>query len=186
MQIAFVNLNPYVPVVNPALVHILTILKQEGYNVSLIDPTVNKNPLKYIQKEVSRIKPSVLCYSCTHYNFEYALNVIKSIKKEFPSIKHLVGGTHPTYHPEKVISCPEVDALFRGEPEFEIGKYLKNINNELELRNVKGLWFKNTKGRVYKNKEVPLVYNLDDLPIADYSFWDIIREDLKRKYAQAR
>ena len=53
-------------------------------------------------------------------------NQIKSRKK---NIKQVWGGNFPTFAPDVIIKEAVVDALFRGEAEFQFITYLNNLKN---------------------------------------------------------
>lgn len=67
----------------------------------------------------------VFCLSISAVDYIPALKTVVEIKKKFPSSKIIVGGIHPTIHPEKY-NNQYIDTVIMGEGEITLPKLLES------------------------------------------------------------
>lgn len=149
-----------------SILSIGTLLKQQGYQVKLIDFLVEDNPLNILEKELDE---NVLCVgiSVMTPQIPNALEISGVIKNYDKNISIVWGGIHSTLFPEQTISNPLIDFLITGEGEISFPKLLEFFNNKGDLDNISGLVYEKDN-KVIKNQEKDLI-DLNDLPILDYS-----------------
>ncbi len=97
----------------------------------------------------------------------------------------ILGGYHPTLAPEFVTKHPSVDYTIRGEGEHtfrELITFLDRNKDQMTLRDINGLSYKNKDGKVIHNKERRLEPNLDNFPLPRRDLLD----DKKYVYLGAR
>jgi len=100
--------------------YLATILKKEGYDVRLARP-------KIIEDFGNFQDADVICMSGT--TLEYPMNVecVAWIRKHFPDIKILFGGTHATAMHQDVSESDLFDAIGLGEGEFIILDMIRDV-----------------------------------------------------------
>lgn len=138
--------------------YISSILKKEGLELDLV-----KAGEDYRGKTLS-FKPDIIGYSVitgSQKNFLKINSELKNIHK-FISV---MGGPHPTFFPE-VINDKDVDYVIRGEGEVAVVKFIKFLKNEISIKEVPNLSYKQAS-RISHNSLAPLLDNLDNLPFPD-------------------
>ena len=124
-------------------------------------------PFHAIAEDVVQASPDLVGISAlfTPYHRE-ALTLAREIKNRV-SVPVIMGGSHVSAVPERVLSQPEVDFVIRGEGERPLVEFLKALVQGSGLDGVPNLGYK-AGGRVTLN---PIKPNdlVDDLPMADFS-----------------
>jgi anaerobic magnesium-protoporphyrin IX monomethyl ester cyclase len=95
-----------------------------------------------------------------------ALDIAKMAKEQ--GCTTILGGYHPTLVPEFVAKHDFVDFTVRGEGEHtfkEIIDYLDNNKNNVSIKEIDGISYKNKEGRIIHNNERHLEPNLDNFPM---------------------
>ena len=80
----------------------------------------------------------------------------------------IIGGYHPTLAPEYVVKHPAVDFIVRGEGEHtfkELIDYIDGNKNQVLLKDIDGVSYKNKDGKIIHNNERRLEPNLDNFPL---------------------
>jgi radical SAM superfamily enzyme YgiQ (UPF0313 family) len=103
------------------------------------------------------------------------MNIAKLIKKIDASIKVVIGGNHATSFSDMVLKVPAFDFVVKGEGEITFYELCKNIlEGEKNFYKIKGIAYKD-RDRIVKTENREFIANLDDLPMLDYSFMDLIK-----------
>jgi len=147
------------------------ILKTNGHKCDILIDSLEKN----LMKRIESIKPDVIGFSITSPRYSWMKNLAKKIKSEFER-PIVVGGPHPTFHPE-IMSEDFVDIACIGEGEHAILELLEKLGNGGDITKIKNLWIKK-EGEFHKNPIRNLVEDLDSTPWAD--------RDLYRRYSFLR
>lgn len=165
---------------NIGIEYLSSVLKKHGHEVSLIlDPvlfaesgSINvrwlSSPFDYsksILKDISQLRPHLICISCVSDNFGWAVRTSEAIKKNF-GIPIVFGGIHPTSVPDKVIMHNCVDYLCVGEGENAIIELARMIEGRERPFGIKNIWFKE-EGNVIAGETADLIEDLDSLPFPD-------------------
>lgn len=105
--------------------------------------------------------------------FTAILAACRPIRALSPQVTVLLGGAHPSLHPEDAINCEEIDAICVGEGEDLALSFAAALDHAEAPRNIHGLWVKDrSSGQIHRNSPAPFVQNLDRFPIADYGLWE--------------
>lgn len=157
---------------------IAVVLRENGFrNVSLIDSVVNRYSNEKTVELLKREGPDVIGLSFGTQNRFYAFDLARLIKKNFPRIPIVAGGPHPTLTANDTLqNIPEIDIVVRGEGEYSFLDLIRTINKKGNLESVKGISFRNKKGKILHNSDREAIQNLDKLsmpardllPIDDY------------------
>ncbi len=92
----------------------------------------------------------------------------------------ILGGPHLTLQPDESLQKPEVDLVVRGEGEDALVEILHILEdgrsvNDVRLRNVLGLSWRDAAGKVMHNLDRPLRPDLDNIPLPAYHLFKIER-----------
>jgi anaerobic magnesium-protoporphyrin IX monomethyl ester cyclase len=152
----FMAPDPQVPL---ALLHIAASLKQEGFNVRILDMRLEE----YRQVQVGN--PVFVGISCmSGLQIKYAIEFAKYVRMQNPSCPLVWGGVHPTLLPEQTANSDLVDVVVRGEAELIIKDLANALALNRPLDNVEGITYA-VNGATKSNPDGKTI-NLDDIPIA--------------------
>ena len=143
------------------------VLRENQFkDVFLIDSVINKYSNEKIIELLKNQGPDIIGLSFGTQSRLYAFDLIRLIKKDFPSIPIVVGGPHPTLTANDLLqNIPEIDIVVRGEGEYSFLNLIKTIDKRGDLRNVKGISFRNEKGQIVHNLNREPISDLDSLPL---------------------
>ena len=83
----------------------------------------------------------------TPYSDE-ALETASRIKSALPNCKIVLGGHHPTEMPQRVMLCPSVDYVIRGDGEKAMPLLAKRLQRGQSLKNVPGIVYRDEAGKM--------------------------------------
>jgi len=149
------------------LAYIASSLIQKGYDVQLIDSFALSLSLDDIKKIIVKEKPDLVGATANSPIYFYALKLMRIVKEISPAIKTILGGNHPTFFPEDVLSNECIDYVAIREGEITCVELSYALEEGNDLNQVAGLGFKKD-GRIVINKERPFIQDLDSLPYPAY------------------
>ncbi len=148
------------------LLYIGTVLKEKGYNVKLIDCSVEPLYIEILQKEVK--DTDILGIYAMSFHIRYILPLLKQLKLLNKRMLIIWGGPHAMLFPEQIVNSPYGDIVCRGEGEevmLEIARDHKF--GKLNLHKVQGIIFKENN-RIYKTPFREFI-DLNTLPFIDWT-----------------
>lgn len=169
MRILFVYPNFNLPKrINHGVACLSAFLKQYGNEVILLQIN-SRNDLKKIKK-VREIKPDLILFSVSTTQWQISKYLIKEISG-FSKARIFVGGVHPTVFPECIDELEEISGICRGEGEYPLLYLIDKLKKNEPLNNLPNFWVKDCQN-VIKNDILPLINNLDELPLPDWSIFE--------------
>lgn len=173
MKVALIS--PYESVVSYGVRILSAALKKEGFETRLFFIPFGFEvdyPESLYSGMLGLIKGcDCVGISLTSNYFNHARSLTNRIKKDL-RVPVIWGGIHPTIEPEECLLY--ADYVVMGEGEISFPSLLKKLKNNLPPHDIKGIAFNKTqingeKVRV-KNPPMPLIENLDEIVLPDYSF----------------
>ncbi|MBU4304893.1 MAG: B12-binding domain-containing radical SAM protein [Candidatus Omnitrophica bacterium] len=159
------------------LAQVATSLKYE-HELRILDNTISLSRPHDIYGTIADFKPDAIGFSIPFGAYsKKTIQIVKTIKAEFPNIILIAGGRIPTFVHDFFINGG-FDYLIAGEGEitlYELIQYLSGKGGK-NLRDIRGIIYKDAEGIIKINESRPLVENLDELPFAS-------RELLGKKYS---
>ena len=149
-----------VPPLNLGL--LAAIARQGGHDVSIIDAEIDRIDKSDLVNMVVEQNPDLVTLSGMSPFFHLSKSFAESLKKVNPNLKILLGGQHFTIEGKKAFyRC--FDYGYCGECENQLLSLLKGIENEGDLSDILGLYYRNGKEVIYTG---PNTYarDLDSLP----------------------
>ena len=146
------------------LAQISSILKDNGYKVNLVYIKEGEIISKKV-KEILLYEPDFIAMSASTNHYDFVKDISTQIKMIY-NIPFFVGGSLPTYMPEKTLNIPGVDIIFRGESEFQFLELINKIRDNKNYDGVKNICFKKD-GKIIKNPLENLITELDKFPFID-------------------
>jgi len=143
----------------------------------------NRSPTKIVDAPALKInidqtvetalmeKPKYIGITAVSLAIHNASAIAEKIKNQDPSIITILGGAHLTAVPEETMEkFPQFDIGVIGEGERTIIELLKSLEMGDELKQIKGLIFRNN-GQLIRTERRPYIKNLDTLPMPA---WDLL------------
>ncbi len=154
---------------NEGLAALSACLKKSGVDVALLHfmAPVEGDTFK---KELRETHPDVVAFTVRTSAFNLVADWSKWAK-EAVDAPVLWGGYHPTLAPVECLSVPYVDALVRGDGDLVIFPVAKALKDNESMAGIPSVSYREN-GKVINNPVAPLVANLDELPIPDFSMFD--------------
>jgi len=120
-------------------------LKKEGYNVKIIDQRTHQDWRKKILNELKKDPILIGITSMTGAQIGYSLEISRFIKSVDKELKIVWGGVHASLLPYQTIKNPCIDIVVVGEGDVTLVELVKAIEKKKNLKNVKGIIFKEDK-----------------------------------------
>lgn len=101
--------------------------------IEIVEYTINQQ-LDDILMDLYKRKPDILCFSCYIWNLTYVEELIREIKKIFPSLPIWVGGPEVSYDAKDVLErLPEVTGVMFGEGEETFLELLRYYHEDIKM-----------------------------------------------------
>ncbi|MBU0477575.1 B12-binding domain-containing radical SAM protein [bacterium] len=137
-----------------------------GYKeVRIIDANVLGSSLSNIVKDVMSDSPDLIGIYNSTSNYFSVSSLVSEIKKTKRSQKIVLGGPHPSFLPEEILTETAVDYCVIGEGEETLLELVQHIEgNSDELNKIDGLAYKTSDDKIIINKPRKRIDDLDSLP----------------------
>ncbi len=139
---------------------ISAIVRREGHEPFLCE-THAQDPLE----RVEALRPDLVFYSSSTGEAKHYLAINQRIKSRFPDVFTLMGGPHPTFHPQ-VVSEGALDAVCVGEGEEAVADLLRARAHGGSVEGIPNIV---TRAHPDQWTVRPLIDNLDSIPFPDFA-----------------
>jgi len=117
-------------------------------------------PLEVIRRRIEDFQPDLVGLTCIFSSvFPVIREVCRVVKLIDPGIATIVGGTYPTFLPERCLEEPALDMVCLGEGEQTLREVIERLRSGRPLTEVDGLAFKDG-GRTVVNPKTRWIENL--------------------------
>lgn len=143
------------------LLYLAAPLVEHGFEVAIIDQSVEKDWKMRLQKEIDH---TTLCIGITCLTGYMIINGIEIAKliRQYSNCPIIWGGVHPSLEVDSTIASEYVDIIAQGEGEETLLELASALRNKETLENIRGIIYKK-RGKVYKNG-ARQPYDLNNLP----------------------
>ncbi|HID91217.1 TPA: radical SAM protein, partial [Candidatus Bathyarchaeota archaeon] len=163
MRILLINPKPriwvtpdYIPL---GIAYIAACLEEAGHDVRVLDMHAWPDAKPDFNVDIVGISANTPLV-------EEAWRIAKRSKEESDAVT-VMGGYHPTFMTEEVLSKPYVDIVVRFEGELTMVELADRLEKGGDLGDVKGISYKRD-GKIVHNPDRPPVKDLDSLPFPAY------------------
>lgn len=156
------NKGFYVNYPHLGLAYLAASLGKNGFSVKIIEASTSLFTEDEIIEEIRKDIPKIIGITVTTQTLPSVYSLVQKIKKHFPELCIVLGGSHISVNPE-LIQRIDVSFGFVGEADYGLSQlcnYLIRKNGSLET--IKGLIYQKD-GKLFIN-ERDSVANLDELP----------------------
>lgn len=136
------------------LVHSVAFLNEAGYRLQLIDQRIDKKWKETLQQALEQHPVKYFLVSTmTGAQLKGAIESSKLVKAYNPAIKVIWGGVHPSLLPQQTLQESYIDLVILNEGEETLLELISKLDADEEIRDVKGIGFKDTAGLIVVNPE---------------------------------
>src|SRR3989338_6035140 len=156
-----------------------SFIEENGYKVNLVDGCAQKDYKERVKQFAKESR--FLGIGLMTIQIPSALDICRLAKEINPQIKIIFGGIHPTLFPEQTAKNELVDFVVKGEGEETFLELINAIENNKELKEIRGLCFRK-EGHVVNTGDRKLI-DVNKLPSPH---WNLIDKDVINMYRDKR
>lgn len=139
--------------------YIAAVLEENDIEVKIIDGSALEMSWEELEKEIHTYSPNIIGITALTPTINQALKTARIAKNTCNDAFVVLGGYHPTFTYNELLKNDFVDIVTFGEGEYTMLELAKAVENETDLREVKGIA---TKEFVTPSR--PIIDDLDELP----------------------
>ena len=139
--------------------YIAAVLEENDIEVKIIDGSALEMSWEELEKEIYTYSPNIIGITALTPTINQALKTARIAKNTCNDALVVLGGYHPTFTYNELLKNDFVDIVAFGEGEYTMLELAKAVENETDLREVKGIA---TKEFVTPSR--PIIEDLDELP----------------------
>lgn len=155
-----------------AILLIGTLLKKNGYDVTIIDCAYEEKYLEILKDHVSKSNVLFVGMSVMTTQVPFALEASKVIKRSNKDVPVIWGGPHPTLFSEQTLADENVDLVVINEGAFTSLHLANRFKDGSSIEDIKGIGYKDENDKIHINSPAELE-DLNELPYFDFSLIDI-------------
>ncbi|MDO8603583.1 MAG: radical SAM protein [Candidatus Omnitrophota bacterium] len=154
------------------LCHLAAMFSEEEFNVSIIDSQALFIGLDETVKKVAELKPDYIGIITFTICMHTIARLHEMLKAVIPDVKIILGGPHINACPEETFKrYPMFEAGVLHEGEYTLPELIECYEKGGNLKDIKGIVFKDERGDITYTAPRPLIKNLDTLPMPR---WDLL------------
>ncbi|OGW80529.1 MAG: hypothetical protein A3G33_09485 [Omnitrophica bacterium RIFCSPLOWO2_12_FULL_44_17] len=146
------------------LAYIAASLREQGNLVKVIDCEIHGWPISKISEDIRSFSPDIIGMTAYITNMKRCAAVARVAKEINPRITVILGGPQVSTAPEEGFHSPDVDIIVISEGEIVIRNVINALGDDHQLKQVKGIWFRDRSGHVIQNEQEGLVADIDLFP----------------------
>ena len=141
------------------IAYIAAMLEKNGVTVKILDAPALELDHESVKNEIAEYSPDVIAITSVTPTIASALKTAKISKEACPDAVTVMGGYHPTFTYPEILKNDFVDIVVCGEGELTMVDLVDAIENNRDLRNVKGIAVKD-----FKTEPREIIEDLDSIP----------------------
>ena len=146
--------------------YVAAVLKDNGYDVEILNWHDIYTTPQVINETLEEIKPDIIGFSILNANRWGGIEIARIAKQLNPRVKIVFGGIGATFLWEHFLThFPEIDFIVVGEGEYSFLNLIRNLeaNRAQEIEAIRGIAFRKN-GHPVCNPPAERIEQLDDLP----------------------
>lgn len=158
--------------------YIASVLMREGHKVEVLDINAYRWSKKEVEDRVNNAEFDVVGIGGIVTVYRYVKWLVNMIRKYHPGKKIIIGGSVGTSIPRIMLEKNPVDVVCIGEGEETVIELVEALQNNRDLSVVKGIWYKDERGRIRQTEPRQPIKDLDAIPPPA---WDLFPMDIYLK-----
>lgn len=151
------------------LAYIASVLRDNGFNVSVLDAYVSQLGIREILDEIEFRNVDLIGISVLSTSFDVVSEIIKHIRKQLPQMKIVLGNMHASLFCDEILNDNLADFIVHREGEYTMLELVTILYNGDDPRKVNGISFRDD-GHIIHTPVRPFINDLDRLP---FPAWDL-------------
>jgi len=148
-------------------------LERDGHRVEALDASATGHPRTNLLRDIEKAPPDAVIWSTGTPSIADDLALANEIKARAPGVATAVFGTHVTALDQSCLEdTPELDAIFRNEPEATAAEWIEKLEKKEPLEAVLGLSYREGE-KIRRNPDRPFLSDLDALPDPAWHLFDL-------------
>jgi len=144
--------------------------KSDEYDINILDARIKDLSLNQIRDCVKKYNPEYVGITGLHVDSAELHEIAKLVKNTVKDCSVIAGGPYPTGDYKRALKDINIDFCVVGEGEVTFFELMKALENETDLKSVKGLAFRNSSDVLYTGPR-DFIEDLDKIP---HPAWDLI------------
>ena len=153
----------------------------DKYELKILDTGIEELSLDEIKREIEEFSPKIICLNSKIWEAQLMHRIAAIAKGLNKSITVLAQGQLSTLAKENLLKDKNIDYGIIGEAEFTIIELLRNLEENKDILNVKGITYRDGE-KIISNQPRPYIKNLDEIGISSLA-WDLIDIKEYSKYS---
>ncbi len=151
--------------------YIAAYLLKDGFEVEIIDCIGDNLSRVEFKKRLVNCKADAYGIGGLIMAFNNVLEIANMVKETYPDAIIFAGNTVASTIPEILLSNSPIQVAVMWEGEYTTVNLMNALKDEISLKTVKGIIFKDKDGNIIKTLEQTIIKDLDELP---FPAWDLI------------
>lgn len=159
--------------------YLAAILRQEdipGLSVDIFESSIDGDTIESTIEKISKKDYNYIGLSFTIDDIELCKEFVDAYRNKGGTATILVGGHGPSLVPEDFL-LNGIEAVFIGDGDFSLPDYLREVSNDGNISNVKGIAFRDANNKIIITKPSRRPSDLDNLP---FMARDVLEELIKK------
>ena len=160
--------------------------RNDGHEVALIDAYAERIDARETARRAREFGPDLIAFRMhSTYRFWQDIEFVRVVKEAL-GVPVLAGGYHISCYPEESMQRPELDVAYQGHVGPDYTKLLRHLEKDPwspPPPGIKGVVYRNRKGRVVARKPGPGPASLDELP---FPARDLLKNDRYFQFVSQR
>jgi len=145
--------------------------EKTNHSASILDFVFHRRTWKeHLERGIKKFKPDIIGMTTSTLYMQYVKSIAKEIKQKY-DLPIILGGYHPSIHPQETLNIPEIAAVCIGDGESSLSELLDRYEKGKSARGIKGIWIKED-GKILKNKIGCFIKDLDQFPTPNWDLWE--------------
>ena len=163
------NIGRYVVATVPhaGLAYLAAFLERDEHQVEIHDMRIYSDD-RLLAKKIESFRPGLIGLSTASIGYKMSYEIINTLKKKYPNIPVVIGGSYASTVHTKVLEDTKADYAVYGEGEQTFLDLAKGIAPS----KIKGLIWRNN-GEIVMNSPYPLAQDLDSMPFPKYEKFEL-------------
>jgi len=132
---------------------------------------ITEHEKELLMEKVEEVAPDYVGFSVLWSHFGLARELSEHIRRRFPGVPIIWGGTHPIIRPEECVGPADIVCNSEGEA------CMVELLNHPGKTDITGMWFKDGSHGPIRNERAPFVEDLDSLPFPVWGLREWIIEN---------
>ena len=162
------------------LAYIASLLRENQYDVSILDAYVSQFTVNETVDEIARIEPDILGISVLTTSAFIVEKIATQVRSLLPKTLIVMGNLHASLFAEELLLKKCADVIVHQEGEYTMLEVANTVKNKASFELIKGISYLKD-GTVQHNELRPFIEDLDSLP---YPAWDLF--DLDKYHSDPR